>query len=183
MTRSFSALGASLLALTLILAACGDGGAPTGDPGTEPPTAEAVPTEAAEAEPTPGTDLNACEIVTAADIAAATGIEGVADGTFEENPSTLSPGRSECTYEGDFGRVIVDLTPEDGANLYDAARGAYDDASDITGIGDGAFNSVGENRAFIWQGPVAVMLTMFLNGDIEQLDVATELGKRVVGKL
>ena len=187
MTRSFGALGATVLALTLILAACGGSASPTGTAGPAgsdtPASTTAAETQAAEAPPTRGTELNACELVTAADIAAATGIDDVADGAFEENPTSLSPGHSECTYEGDFGRIIVDLTPEDGANLYDAARGAYDDASDITGIGDGAFNSAGENRAFIWQGPVAVMLTMFLNGDIEQLDVATSLGEAVIAKL
>jgi hypothetical protein len=77
----------------------------------------------------------------------------------------------------------VALTPEDGANLYDAARGSYKDASDITGIGDGAFNSVDNDRAFIWKGKVTVMLTMSLAGDLQQLDVATKLGKAVVAKL
>ena len=73
--------------------------------------------------------------------------------------------------------------PEDGANLYDAARGAYKDASDITGIGDGAFNSRLNHRAFIWQDRVNVMLTMSLNGELEQLPIATELGKAIVAKL
>jgi len=130
----------------------------------------------------PGTTLNACEIVTSADVKAATKASTVPAGTLKSRPTTLSPGQTECTYRGDFGQVIVELTPEDGANLYDAARGAYSDASDITGSWDGAFNSQENNRAFVWKGNVTAMFTMFLT-DGEQLPVATELAKQVVAKL
>lgn len=130
----------------------------------------------------PGTTLNACEIVTVADIQAATKATGVAAGTFKASSTSLSPGQSECTYEGDYGKIVVELTPEDGANEYDAARGAYKDASDITGPWDGAFNSKEHNRAFVWKGNVTATFTMFLN-DLEQLPVATELAKAVVSKL
>jgi hypothetical protein len=96
--------------------------------------------------------------------------------------TSLSPGKTECTYEGDWGRLIVELTPEDGANLYDAARGAYKDASDITGTWDGAFNSAQNHRAFVWKGAVTAMFTMFLN-EAEQLDAAESLAKALVAKL
>ena len=103
-------------------------------------------------------------------------------GEHKASPTSLSPGRTRCTYQGDWGRLIVELTPEDGVNLYDAARRSYKDASDITGIGDGAFNSNGENRAFVVEGPVAVMLTIFVRGKA-QVEVATSLAKAVVSKL
>lgn len=183
MRRTSSLLVAAGLAL--LLAACGGGTASSAPDSSAPPApSEAAPSEAApdDAQPTPGTALDACGIVTPADIEAAFHANGVADGTLEETPTTLSPGRTECTYEGDWGRVIVELTPEDGANLYDAARGSYDDAVDITGVGDGAFNSDGNRRAFVWQGSVAVMFTLFpAEGD--QYDIAEALAKAVVAKL
>jgi hypothetical protein len=176
--------------LALALVACGGGAA------ASPATSAAAPTAApAVVEPTgpaggvagdltPGTNFNACEIVTPAEIKHATQNEqAVTDGIFRATPDTLSPGKTECRYEGEFGRIIVTLVPEDGANLYDAARGAYKDASDITGIGDGAFNSDQNRRAFIWKERVNVMLTMSLNGDLEQLPIATELGQAIVAKL
>jgi hypothetical protein len=130
----------------------------------------------------PGTTLNACEIVTVADIEAATKATGVAAGELEATPNALSPGQSDCTYTGDFGKIVVELTPEDGLNEYDAARRAYKDAADITGPWDAAFNSQENNRAFVRKGNVLVMVTMFLDGQ-EQLPVATELAKRVVAKV
>ena len=183
--------GAPLLALALVLtlAACGGAGAAEPDPSTTPaaePTAAATDAPATDAPvdapAPPGPALDACAIVTAADVQAATGASDVEPGELKATPTSLSPGRTRCTYQGDWGRLIVELTPEDGVNLYDAARGSYKDASDITGIGDGAFNSNGENRAFVVKGPVAVMLTIFVGGK-EQLDVATSLATAVVAKL
>jgi hypothetical protein len=190
------ALGALLLIPAIALAACG-GGTPvtSSEPATAPSVEAPAATEATSPESpvtgggiegtlTPGTDLGACEIVTSDDIAAATKVTGtVAAGTLEASPTVLSPARSECTYEGDYGRIIVELTPDDGENLYDAAAGAYKDAAPITGIGDGAFNSDDNHRAFIWQDKVTVMLTMFVGGDVTQLQVATDLGNAIVAKL
>jgi hypothetical protein len=177
--------------LALALVACGGGSntAPSAAAPTGQPAATAAPSVAigenggVAGDLTPGTTLDACAIVTPADVKQATSIDAVADGILKKKPDTLSPGKTECTYQGDFGRIIVTLVPEDGANLYDAARGSYKDASDITGIGDGAFNSKQNNRAFVWKERVSVMLTMFLNGDLEQLPVATDLGKAIVAKL
>lgn len=188
----FAAPALLIACLVLILAACG-GSAATGAPGAPEAPATDTPAETLPADvpaepetPVAGTDLNACEIVTASDVAAAAGVTAadVPEGTFEETPTSLSPGQSECTYEWEGGRVIVQLTPEDGANLYDAARGAYADASDIANHGgDGAFFSKENNRTFLWKGAVAVMLTHFLN-DSEQLrPFAEELGKAAIAKV
>ena len=181
----------ALALLTIALVACGGQAAVPNTPTSTQPTTGA---DTGGATPTtdlggvlddkaPGTKLDACGIVTSTDVAAATKTTGVTAGTLKATPTSLSPGHSDCTYEGDFGRILVALTPEDGANLYDAARGSYKDASDITGTWDGAFNSEKNNRAFVWKGNVTVMFTMFLNGDLEQLPVATELARQVVGKL
>ena len=77
----------------------------------------------------------------------------------------------------------MELTPDDGENLYDAAEGAYKDAAVMPGIGDGAFNSDDNNRAFIWKDNVTVMLTMFVADPLTQVEVATDLGKAIVEKL
>jgi hypothetical protein len=191
--RSIGALTALLL-LSLALAACGGGTAnPTTDASAAPANETATPVmpDASTATGggidgtlTPGTLLNACEIVTSDDIKAATkATTAVAAGTLELSPTVLSPGRTECAYEGEFGAILVDLTPDDGENLYDAAEGAYKDAAVMPGIGDGAFNSDDNNRAFIWKDKVTVMLTMFVADPLTQVDVATDLGKAIVEKL
>jgi hypothetical protein len=177
-----------LIGVVLALAACSSGGPGQGTAAPDPtdgPQATVEPTSQPVEQPLqPGTALDACELITASDVAAATGIASVPAGEFKSNPDTLSPGHSKCTYRGDFGQIIVDLTPEDGANLYDAARGAYDDASDITGAWDGAFNSNQHHRAFVWKGAVTTMFTLFLTDPaVKQYDVAEQLGKAMVGKL
>jgi hypothetical protein len=173
-----------LATLAAVNAACGGNAEATPAASTAASAAPALETTSPEAgEPTPGTALNACEIVTADDIKAATKVASVTAGTLKATPTSLSPGGTECRYEGDFGGIIVALTPEDGANLYDAARGAYKDAVDITGLGDGAFTSDQNDRAFIWKGAVTVMLTTFLSGELDKVVVSKDLGERIISKL
>lgn len=179
-------LAAGLIAL---VAACG--GAATAGSGDD--TSQVAETTdvieatleatAEDTAPMPGTDLNACEIVTAADIEAVTDTDGIGDGEFEFNPTVRSPGHSECTYEGDFGRLIVSLTPEDGENLYDAAAGAYKDAVVMDGVGDGAFYSADNNRAFAWKGSVTLMFTIFVSGDLDAAEVSRDLGRAALARV
>ena len=195
--------GAALGLLAISLVACGGGAAsqasdddvdaqasaattaadaPAADP-NEPADVGAIIYD--EAVPVPGTTLGACDIVTAADIKAAFGLDvTVPAGSFEADPTTLSPGHSECRYEGDYGRVIVDLTPEDGANLYDAAYGAYDGLEFIDGVGDGAFWAPKTNRGFVWQDKVTVMLSVYpAQMGTADADLIKTLGEAVIGKL
>jgi hypothetical protein len=174
--------------LIALVAACG--GAATAGSGDDASQVaetadviEATSDAAEDAAPQPGTDVNACEIVTAADIETATDTDGIGDGEFEANPTVLSPGHSECTYEGDFGRLIVSLTPEDGENLYDAAAGAYKDAVVMDGVGDGAFYSADNNRAFAWKGNVTIMFTIFVSGDLDAAEVSRDLGLAALAKV
>lgn len=177
-----------LIAAAGLLSACGASGGSGGssaDSSADPAdTTQTANTGAAEADTTvPGTTLNACEILTAADLASATKTKNVSEGEFKASPTSLSPGKSECTYEGDFGGIIVALTPEDGANLYDAAVGAYKDAALIDGVGDGAFYSDSNNRAFIWKGKVTIMLTIFLKEGLDATAVSTALGQLALAKV
>jgi hypothetical protein len=179
--------------LVALVAACGGAGSGAGagaDAGTNGDTGPAAaettprPTDApfAEDDAKPGTTLSACEILTADDVAGVTGVANVAAGELKPSPTVLDEAASNCTYEGEFGRIIVGLTPTDGANLYDAAIGAYDGAVLYEGIGDGAFWSDKNNRAFFWKGSVNVMLTIFLN-DLDPVDTAEELGTLAIGKV
>lgn len=177
------------LALVLILAACSSGSPDTSDASAEssvPPSAAA--SEEPEAQPpVAGTSLNACEIVTGADIESALALDAgtVADGELQETPNTLSPGHTDCSYSGDWGGLKVSLTPEDGANLYDAARGAYDDASDRELVGtEGAFWSQGTSRGFAWKGAVAVMLQFsFITVDADWDDATTALAQAAMDRV
>lgn len=173
-----------LLSAALTLVACGGPAAEAGGTPIETRPAEVDPTEEAPAPvddaPIAGTGLNACEIVTAQDVAAATKSDEVAPGALEITPTSLSPGHSECTYQGEFGGLIVSLTPEDGANLYDAAVGSYDGVELLDGLGDGAFFSEPNRRAFIWQGSVTVMLTI---GAADGKALSQDLGKLILAKL
>ena len=197
------ARGTALGLLAIALVACGGGSSGDAEPivdietttaaSTAPDGAVVDPNEPADAGaviyeeevPVPGTTLGACEIVTPDDIRVALGLDAaVPAGTFEASPTVLSPGHSDCTYEGDYGRVLVSLTPEDGANLYDAAYGAYDGLEFIPGLGDGAFWSADTNRGFIWQDRVAVMLSVYpVERDAAGADLIKALGTAVIEKL
>jgi hypothetical protein len=184
-----------LLALAVTASACTAAGAPDPDPvagsATPIPTApdatpspDPVPT--AEA-PAAGTDLDACEIVTAADIETVLDLEvaTVADGELRETPTSLSPGHTECRYSGDWGGIIVSLTPEDGANLYRAARGSYADASDReVARADGAFWSANDKRGFFWKGAVTVRLqATHLAGEGDRDAVTVALGQAAIDRI
>ncbi|HEV8547180.1 MAG TPA: hypothetical protein VGQ64_12865 [Candidatus Limnocylindrales bacterium] len=183
-----------LIAAAGLLSACGasggsggssaDGSAAPADTTDVTADTDTAEPDADETDPSePGTTLNACEILTAADLASATKTKDVREGEFKATPSILSPGKSECRYEGDFGGIIVDLTPEDGANLYDAAVGAYKDAALIDAVGDGAFYSADNHRAFIWKGKVTLMLTIFLKDGLDATALSTALGQLAVAKV
>ena len=177
--RSTGATAVALLALSLLLAACG--GAAAAPSQAAPPTDAPEATEAAD--PTPGTLLTACEILTAAEVKDVLDIDAdVPPGEHEATPTILSPAHNECRYA--VGGVIVSLTPEDGENLYDAARGAYKDAVDITGVGgDGAFFSKKDNRSFVWKGAVTAMLTVFPAEGGWTYDRAEAFAKVILAKL
>jgi hypothetical protein len=187
-------LAAGAMLAALVLVACGTSAAdePTTSDGADR-SAAAAPSSAPEsmaaepAAPEAGTDLTACEIVTAGEVEAAVGLDSgtVAEGELTESPTALSPGHTECDYEGDWGRIVVSLTPEDGANLFDAARGSYADASDrdIAGA-DGAFWSEDQGRGFFWKGAVTAMFQVsFLadGGDHEQIILT--LGQDAIDKV
>jgi hypothetical protein len=185
-----------LLALAVAASACIAAGAPDPDPDPTHGSGAATPTAAESASPDPvpttqapvaGTDLDACEIVTAADIEAVLELQAgsVAEGELLETPTSLSPGHTECRYGGDWGGIIVSLTPEDGANLYRAARGSYADASDREVAGaDGAFWSANDKRGFFWKGAVTVRLQVtHLADGADREAVTVDLGEEAIDRI
>jgi hypothetical protein len=187
-----------LLALAVAASACTAAGAPDPDPDSGPTHGSDVPTPTAaqSASPDPGpttqapvagTDLDACEIVTAADIETVLDLQAgsVAEGELLETPTSLSPGHTECRYGGDWGGIIVSLTPEDGANLYRAARGSYADASDRQVAGaDGAFWSANDKRGFFRKGAVTVRLQVTHVADgADREAVTVDLGQAAIDRI
>lgn len=190
-----SLLAPAIVVLTVVASACGDTGTDAGAGATPASTTAAAESPLpAESDPpsgggavAPGTDLNACEIVAASDIASAVGADPaeVADGELTESPTVLSPGRSVCRYTGDWGGLVVELIPEDGVNLYDAARRAYEDASDLeTGGADSAFWSASTKRGFFWKSTVTVMLQIsHLTGGAEFAAATEALGQAAMDRV
>jgi hypothetical protein len=188
----FAMIPALLLVLAVAASACGS----AANPETSTPAAtDDGPTASMPAEtpaptadtPVAGTDLDACEIVTPADVAAALDLDpaDVAAGELTESPTSLSPGHTECRYTGDWGGLVVNLTPEDGANLYDAARGSYADASDREVAGaDGAFWSGDQGRGFFWKGAVTVMLQFsHITTGADAAGAVTAIGQAAMDKV
>jgi hypothetical protein len=94
MPRAIRAIArpATLLAVALLLAACGQSGSPTQAPASRSASTQAPgPTKAPEGKPTPGTALTSCELVAPADIEAALKLAAgtVAAGTLEQQPTSL----------------------------------------------------------------------------------------------
>jgi hypothetical protein len=175
------------IALVLALTACGGASQSQQATASSGANGSVEATASTEPQPTPGTALDACEILTPADIEAALELEPdtVAKGTLEEVGTVLDPAETECTYRDDaWGGVILRLTPTDGANLFDAVTSAYDDAERIE-AGDGAFWSPDTNRAFVWKGSVTAMLQVgFASVDAADWGgIAETLVKAIVEKL
>ena len=152
-----------LIVLMVVVAACGpaDSGSGGGQPsqGSEPsPAGE----EGQAGEPTPGTTLTACQIVTAADVASALTLDpgAVAEGTLDRHGTVLDAAANECTYEDDsWGGLIVNVTPTDGVNTFDALVSAYgDEAEAVAGMGDGALWFEDDDRGYFIKGSVLFFL-------------------------
>jgi hypothetical protein len=192
----FRLVVAPLLVLTLLIAACGGGPAGTQTPvTTSQPTQAAEPTDdgsdpgPAEPDATPGTALNACELVAPDDIEAALDLDAgtVEEGELTEEPTVLDPNRQECRYNADWGGLVVDLTPTDGLNTYDAVADTFgEDAESIDGIGEGALWFEDNNRGYFLQGSVMVLLqfTHLVDSDLDSFrDPTVALGEAAVNKI
>jgi hypothetical protein len=182
-----SARATSLIAVALLVAACGPTGSQTRAPATGS-TATQAPgsTKAAEGEPTPGTALTSCELVAPADIEAALKLAAgtVAAGTLEQQPTSLDPAANECTYRGDWGGLIVHVTPTDGPNVFDALVKAYGDTSEAVDVADGGLWFEANDRGYFLKGVVMVRLQFqFIADGTKFRDPSIAIGTAALAKV
>jgi len=157
------------LALSTMLigafALAGCGSTPADEPltssGASASTESTAPSAQASAEATPGTALSACELVTPADIESALGLDAgaVAEGTLTQSPTVLDAAVNECRYDDqDWGGLVVNVTPADGVNVFDALSSAYGDTAEAVSVGDGGFWFENNDRGYFLKGSVMAFL-------------------------
>ncbi len=180
------------LVAVLAVAACGpaastptaDGGQPTTADTTLPPDVGGG--GGGEGEPTPGTSLSACELVAPADIEAALDLAPgtVAPGALEQHPSVQDPAANECRYRGDWGGLVVNATPTDGVNVFDALVSVYGDSAEAVDVYDGALWFQDNDRGYFLKGPVMVLLQFqFIEGGTPFRDPTIALGEAALAKV
>jgi hypothetical protein len=177
----------------LALSACG---APSGSDAAssseaaEPSSSGEASTEAStapSADATPGTDLTACELVAPADIEAVLGMDAgtVAEGTLKQSGTVLDPAVNECRYENqEWGGLIVNVTPTDGVNVFDALTKTYGDSAEELSIGDGAYWFEDNDRGYFLQGSVMAFLQFtFIADGTPFREPTITLGEGLVAKI
>jgi hypothetical protein len=182
----------AILGLALAVAACSSGGSPAASSGT---SAAASATSAAStdtgssdtAEPTPGTALTACQLVTPEDIETVLALASgtVSEGTLQQQPTVLDPATNECAYRDDsWGGLIVHVTPTDGVNTYDALVTAFGDDAETIAVGDGALWFENNDRGYFLKGSVLVLLQLtFLADGTPFRDPTVAIGQAAIAKI
>ena len=170
------AVSAALTVAAGLLAGCGSAasGAPaaassvpptvSGAPASAAATPSTEPTEPATGQATPAAaaagDTTACALVTEQEVAAVLGSDPGAGQAF------TSHGASQCQY-GSYATsfVLVNLTPTQGKAAYDLMHGRSNPGgvmvlSDVSGLGDRAFQLLGPHTAsmYIDKGDAMVLV-------------------------
>ncbi len=143
--------------------------------------------QSAAAEPTPGTSLTACELVSAADVEAVLSLEAgtVAAGTLEAAGTVLDPGVTTCTYEDQsWGGLIVSVTPTDGVNAWDALATVYTGPAESLNVGDAGLWFEDYDRGYFLKGSAFVELQFtFLVDGTPFRDPTIALGQVAVDRI
>ena len=184
-------LAIAFLGLVLAATACSSSGSPAAtSAASAAASATSAATEAATsdaAEPTPGTVLNACQLVTPGDIETVLGLDAgtVMDGALQEQPNTLDPATNECAYrDQDWGGLIVHVTPTDGVNTFDALVTAFSDDAESIAMGDGALWFENNDRGYFLKGSVLVLLQLtFLADGTPFRDPTVAIGQAAIDKI
>ncbi|RPH32845.1 MAG: hypothetical protein EHM90_06590 [Chloroflexi bacterium] len=136
---------------------------------------------------TPGTDLTACQIVLPADIEVALGLD---TGTVAEGEDTpvaedpTYPGASQCTYAGEWGRVLVGLIPADGDQAFADFAATGDDRAEDLDVGDGGLWFEDIERGLFLSGPVLVDIAWIrLTESVPLREPTIELGEAALARL
>jgi len=178
------------LLIAVVLAACGGGSGGTAAPSSGGGQATDKPdaSKPAEGEPTPGTALTACELVTPADIEAALDLEPgtVSEGELKQEPTVLDPAVNECKYIDDsWGGLNALVTPTDGVNVYDALVDVYMKDAEALEIGDGALWFEKNDRGYFLKGSVIILLQFtHVKQSLDSFrDPTVEIGTSAVGRI
>ncbi len=183
------------IVLSVLLATAGCGGAattsaPSGASATSSPEAEASEgtgeNESGGAPAAPGTDLTACQLVTAADVAAALGLDAASatDGDLNRLGSDQDPNVTECRWVEDWGGLSVMVEPGNGANTFADTKQALADRAEALDIGDGALWVDDLERGYFLKGSVLVTVTFTRLADRSPFREPTiSVGTAAVGKV
>jgi len=172
----------------LVLAACSSSPAASGaGPTSGGAPSQATVSQPASGEPTPGTSLTACELVTAADVEAALSLDPgtVSEGALTEKGTVLDPAVNECRYTDEtWGGLVVNVTPTDGVNTFDAVESAFGEDAEALDIGDGALWFEDNDRGYFLKGSVMVLLQFtFIVDGTPFRDPTIALGEAAVARI
>jgi hypothetical protein len=178
----------AILSLVVLLAACASSpGASNAEPSSGAVPSQATESHPASGEPTPGTDLTACELVTAGDIEAALSLDPgtVSEGRLEEQPTVLDPATNECRYRDDsWGALIIHVTPTDGVNTWDALAAVYSGPAESLNVGDAGLWFEDDDRGYFLKGSVMLFLQFqFIADGTPFRDPTIALGEAAVAKI
>ena len=178
----------AVLGMIMLLAACSSSpGGSEAAPSSGGAPSQPAASEAASGEPTPGTALTACELVSPADIEAALSFEPgtVSEGELRQNGTVLDPASNECRYADDaWGGLVVMVTPTDGVNTFDAVRDVFGEDAEALDIGDGALWFEDNDRGYFLEGSVMVILQFtFMVDGTPFREPTIALGESLVAKI
>ncbi len=142
--------------------------------------------EAGGAAAVPGTNLTACELVTADDVAAALGLDAgsVADGDLHQLESDVDPNVTECRWAAqDWGGLSVIVAPGEGADDFATAKESLADRAEPLAIGDEALWVDDIERGYFLKGTVLVTVQfIFLTDRSPFREPTISLGTAAVAK-
>lgn len=178
----------ALATLALALAACGGGGSadggtttatPDGPAATSEPT-QATTSEAPATEPVGGggTAADACELVTADELAGIFGVPSVTTTLLEGPPDT-------CIVDSADGASLAawSFTPTGMKAIFESMGGS--DLIEVSGIGDKAFYAPGSFQLSVLKGDALVVIASYASAgsDDERFEFAKRIGASAAGRL
>jgi hypothetical protein len=176
--RSRIVAGASVL--LIVLAACGSA-SPSGEAGSS-----AAATNGNGGGGPPGTDLTACELVTAADIESALNlVPGTAAAGDTRDVEGDDPAANECSYLAQtWGGLVVIVSPTNGAADFESVVAAAGDDAESLDIGDGALWLPTAERGYFLKGTVLIIIQFIrLVEPVPFREPTIELGEAALAKL
>jgi hypothetical protein len=183
---------AASIVLTMLLATAGCGRAASTDTasgggGGSSPEAATSEDGGGGGAAAPGTDLTACELVTADDVAAALGLDAgsVANGDLHQLDSDVDPNVTECRWAAqDWGGLSVIVSPGSGADQFAHTKESVADRAESLDIGDGALWVDDLGRGYFLKGSVLILVQFTYLADKSPFrEPSISLGTAAVDKI